>query len=95
MQLAGPTIVTHGDDEYEFNYGNYDDYNNPLNLIEVYMAGSITESKNGEVLRELNTAVFAVSGITSVEYRVEGSCESFSEWLQYGGCLTYDRDSQE
>jgi hypothetical protein len=53
--MTESVVVTHGDDTYEFTYGDYDDYNNPLNLIEVYMAGSITESKNGEVLRELNT----------------------------------------
>jgi hypothetical protein len=53
--MAESVAVTHGRDTYEFAYGDYDDYNNPLNLIEVYMAGSITESKNGEVMRELNT----------------------------------------
>jgi hypothetical protein len=53
--MTESVVVTHGGDTYEFNYGDYDDYNNPLNLIEVYMAGSITESRNGEVLRELNT----------------------------------------
>jgi hypothetical protein len=53
--MAESVVVTHGRDTYEFAYGNYDDFNNPLNKIEVYMAGTITESKNGEVLRELNT----------------------------------------
>jgi len=53
--MAESVVVTHGGDTYEFAYGDYDDYNNPLNLIEVYMAGSITESKNGDVLRELRT----------------------------------------
>ena len=45
----------HGSDTYEFTYSDYDDYNNPLHLIEVYMAGRMTESKNGEVLRDLTT----------------------------------------
>src|SRR5690606_1089992 len=53
--MTESVVVTHEGDTYEFTYGNYDDYNNPLNLIEVYMAGTITESKNGEVLRELRT----------------------------------------
>jgi hypothetical protein len=53
--MTESVVVTHGRDTYEFNYGDYDDYNNPLNLIEVYMAGSITESKNGEVMRDLST----------------------------------------
>jgi hypothetical protein len=49
-------VVTHGRDTYEFTYSDYDDYNNPLHEIEVYMAGRTTESKNGEVMRELTTA---------------------------------------
>jgi len=53
--MTESVVVTHGRDTYEFAYGDYDDYNNPLNKIEVYMAGSITESKNGKVVRELNT----------------------------------------
>jgi len=53
--MAESVVVTHGRDTYEFAYSDYDDYNNPLHLIEVYMAGSITESKNGEVLRDLTT----------------------------------------
>ncbi len=53
--MTASVVVTHGRDTYEFEYGDYDDYNNPLNLIEVYMAGSVTESKNGDVLRELST----------------------------------------
>ncbi len=53
--MAESVVVTHGRDTYEFTYGDYDDYNNPLNLIEVYMAGTMTESKNGEVMRDLRT----------------------------------------
>jgi hypothetical protein len=53
--MTESVVVTHGRDTYEFAYSDFDDYNNPLNLIEVYMAGSMTESKNGEVLRDLST----------------------------------------
>jgi hypothetical protein len=53
--MTESVVVTHGRDTYEFTYGNYDDYNNPLNLIEVYMAGTIRESKNGQVQRNLRT----------------------------------------
>ncbi len=53
--MTESVVVTHGRDEYEFTYGDYNDYNNELNLIEVYMAGTITESKNGNVSRELRT----------------------------------------
>lgn len=43
------------------------------------------------LLGELNAAVFAVDGVSSVEYRMDGSCELFGEWLQYGVCMRYDR----
>src|SRR5262245_3201636 len=49
--------VTHGRDTYEFAYSEYDDYNNPLNKIEVYMPGKMTERKNGQVTREIKTVV--------------------------------------
>lgn len=53
--MTDSVVVTHGRDTYEFQYSDYDDYNNPLHKIEVYMAGNITESKNGMVQRELET----------------------------------------
>lgn len=39
------------------------------------------------LLEELNTTVFSVGGIRSIDYSIEGSCEKFWEWLQYG-CQT-------
>jgi hypothetical protein len=36
------------------------------------------------LLQELNGTVFQFPGIRSVEYRMEGSCDLFWEWLQYG-----------
>ena len=53
--MTASVVVTHGPDTYEFTYGDYDDYNNPLNKIEVYMAGRMTEKKNGDVMRDLTT----------------------------------------
>jgi hypothetical protein len=47
--------VTYGRDTYEFTYSNYNDFNNPLNRVEVLMAGKMTESKNGKVVREITT----------------------------------------
>ncbi len=35
------------------------------------------------LLLELNGTVFGVPGMRSVEYRVDGSCERFWNWLQY------------
>jgi hypothetical protein len=42
------------------------------------------------LLDELNSAVFRVAGIRSVEYRMNGSCDVFWEWLQYS-CHTVTR----
>jgi hypothetical protein len=36
------------------------------------------------LLQELNGTVFQFPEILSVEYRMEGSCDLFWEWLQYG-----------
>ena len=53
--MAESVVVMNGRDTHEFAYSDYDDHNNPLHRIEVYTAGRMTESKNGEVLRDLNT----------------------------------------
>jgi spore germination protein GerM len=42
------------------------------------------------LLRELNAAVFAFPSVNSVEYRINGSCEDFGEWIQVG-CKGYTR----
>ena len=42
------------------------------------------------LLEELNTTVFSVEGVRSVDYFIEGSCERFWEWLQYS-CQTIHR----
>ena len=47
---------------------------------------------SASLLEELNAAVFHLPGIRSVEYQMEGSCERFWEWLQYG-CHTVVRES--
>lgn len=36
------------------------------------------------LLQELNGTVFQIPEIRSVEYRMEGSCDLFWDWLQYG-----------
>lgn len=49
-----------------------------------------TSAGSGILLGELNEAVFRFPEIRSVEYRMEGSCDLFGEWLQYG-CQTVER----
>ena len=53
--MTKTVTVKYGRDTYEFNYSGYDDFNNPLNKVEVLMAGKMTETKNGKVVRELTT----------------------------------------
>ena len=53
--MAERVVVTHGPLTTEFVYGDYQDWNNPLNRIEAYSAGRITERRNGTVLRNLTT----------------------------------------
>jgi spore germination protein GerM len=49
-----------------------------------------TSAGSTMLLRELNATVFEHGPVRSVEYRIEGSCDIFGEWLQYG-CLTMSR----
>jgi len=53
--MAEHVVVTQGGTTTEFDYGSYDDWNNPLNKIELYYAGTMQESRNGDVLRDLRT----------------------------------------
>jgi len=53
--MAERVVVRQGSTTTEFIYGDYQDWNNPLNKIEAYYAGTITEKRNGEVVRDLTT----------------------------------------
>jgi hypothetical protein len=48
-------VVTQGTNKSEFAYSDYQDWNNPLNKIDVFYAGKLTERKNGAVVRDLTT----------------------------------------
>jgi len=47
--------VKDGNTVTEFTYGNYADYNNPLNKIDALYAGKIVEKRNGVTARDLTT----------------------------------------
>ena len=47
--------VTHNGVVTEFTYGNYDDWNNPLNKVEAFYAGTLVEKRNGVTMRDLTT----------------------------------------
>lgn len=54
--MTESVAVTQGKTTTEFAYGDYRDWNNPLNKIEVFYAGTMVERRNGEVVRDLKTA---------------------------------------
>jgi hypothetical protein len=54
--MTEKVVVTQGATTTEFTYSGYQDWNNPLNRIEVFYAGRLTERKNGAVVRDLTTA---------------------------------------
>jgi hypothetical protein len=53
--MAERVVVKNGATTTEFTYGNYADFNNPLNKVEAWYAGKIVESRNGTVVRDLTT----------------------------------------
>jgi hypothetical protein len=55
--MTEKVVVTQGATTTEFTYSNYQDWNNPLNKIEVFYAGKMVERKNGAVVRDLTTDV--------------------------------------
>jgi hypothetical protein len=46
------------------------------------------------LLHELDSTVFTVPQIHSVEYRIDGSCARFWEWLQYSCHIVQREDSR-
>ncbi|MEO8257496.1 MAG: hypothetical protein ABI868_09135 [Acidobacteriota bacterium] len=54
--MTEKVVVTQGAATTEFTYSDYQDWNNPLNKIEVFYAGRLTEKKNGAVVRDLTTS---------------------------------------
>ena len=53
--MAERVVVKQGTTTTEFTYGDYRDWNNPLNKVEVFYAGKMTERRNGTVVRDLTT----------------------------------------
>jgi hypothetical protein len=54
--MTEKVVVTLGATTTEFTYSDYKDWNNPLNKIQVFYAGRLTERKNGAVVRDLTTS---------------------------------------
>lgn len=45
-----------------------------------------TSAGSQMLLTQLDATVFQFPSVHSAVYRIEGSCEAFTEWLQFGGC---------
>src|SRR5579871_918200 len=55
--MAERVVVKQGANTTEFTYGDYKDWNNPLNPAEAFYAGKMTERKNGTVVRDITTTL--------------------------------------
>src|SRR5262245_7500419 len=55
--MTEKVVVTNAGTTTEFTYSNYQDWNSPLNKVEILYAGRMTERKNGAVVRDLTTDV--------------------------------------
>jgi hypothetical protein len=53
--MAERVVVKHGSTTTEFSYGDYRDWNNPLNKVEVFYAGKMVERRGGVAVRNLTT----------------------------------------
>jgi hypothetical protein len=51
--------------------------------LRALIPNASTSAGSALLLSELNATVFSVPAVQSVEYRIEGSCAVFWEWLQY------------
>ena len=53
--MAEKIVVKNGTTTTEFTYGDYKDWNNPLNKVDVFYAGKMVERRNGVALRDMTT----------------------------------------
>ena len=53
--MAERVVVKQGSKTTEFIYGDYQDWNNPLNKVDALYAGKITERHDGAAVRDLTT----------------------------------------
>ena len=53
--MAERVVVKHASGTIDFTYGDYKDWNNPLNKIDAIYAGRMSEKRNGTAARDLTT----------------------------------------
>jgi hypothetical protein len=61
--LPESVVVTRGADKFEFVYGKWADFNNPLFKIDALYPGTMVERKNGTVVRSVTTKVTEIGQI--------------------------------
>jgi hypothetical protein len=57
-----------------------------LGDLRPVIPGASSSAGSALLLSELDATVFQFPTVDTAEYRIEGSCEAFTEWLQFGGC---------
>ena len=82
--MAQTVTVNHGQNTYEFTYSDYGDWNNPLNKVEVLYAGHMTEKRNGEIVRDIQT-LETETGSVYVVMPIPGSVRSAINPVVTGG----------
>jgi hypothetical protein len=55
--MAEKVVVRQGTNTTEFTYSDYRDWNNPLHPAEAFVAGKMTERRNGTVVRDITTTL--------------------------------------
>ena len=58
--------------------------------LRALIPNASSSTGSGLLLSQLNATVFGVPEVQSIEYRIDGSCDAFWDWLQYG-CQTVTR----
>ena len=58
--------------------------------LSVLIPNASSSAGSTLLLDQLNSTVFGIDGVESVDYLIEGSCDRFWEWLQYS-CRTVER----
>jgi hypothetical protein len=61
--LPERVVVRHGSNTYEWVYGDFQDFNNPLHRIEALYAGTIVERRNGTVVRDVKTTLTEIGQV--------------------------------
>ena len=77
--MAERVVVKNGSTTTEFTYGDYQDWNNPLNKVDALYAGKIVERRNGMAARDLTTVLNRVGLFSRQVGDPDGARGAFEE----------------